>query len=598
MSILKTKQKGFTLVELLVGVAVFLILVVSVYNSYKTIYDVVSTSRYKISAIDLANERFEIIRNLPYASVGISGGIPNGVLAHIENIVRDGQTFEVTTVVRNIDDPFDGTIGGTPNDLSPADSKLVEVEINCALCKNFKPIILTTRVSPKNLETASTNGALFIRVFDANGNPVPDASVHIENNKVNPPIIIDDFTNNNGLLAIVDAPPGVNAYEVSVTKSGYSVDSTASSTGSNPNPTKPYATVVLQQVTSQSFIIDKVSSITFNSLTSSCSAVGSIPFTMVGSKTIGTSPSVYKYNNNLSTNSSGVLTLNNMEWDTYSMTLNSLSYELRGINSFLPLQLLPDSSQNVNLIVGAKNPNTILVVVKDASTLLPLSDANVDLMSGGSVLLSRTTGKGFLGQTDWSLGSGQATSTNEKMYESSNGNVDVNSPVGDLTLSSLFGVYDSDGYLVSSAFDTNGTSNFKDIVWAPYDQPAQTGANAVRFQIATNDDGGEWVFKGPDNTSSSYYDLSNRTIHSSNSNKRYLKYKIFLHTDDTSHTPNVSDVAFTFTTSCSPAGQVYFNGLSNQVYTLRISKTGYETQDVNFTADTSWQIKEVILLPE
>lgn len=592
------RKKGFTLVELIVGTAVFLVLIVGVYNAYKSIYDVVSMSRYKIAGIDLANEKFEIIRNLPYSSVGISGGIPNGVLSHIENITRDNQTFTVTTTVRNIDDSFDGTLGGTPNDLSPADSKLAEVEVTCSSCKNFKPIVLTTRVSPKNLETASTNGALFIKVFDANGNPVEGANVHIENNKVSPAIVINDVTNNSGLLAIVDAPPGVNAYEITVTKTGYSTDSTASSTVSNPNPSKPYATVVLQQVTTQSFVIDRISSMTFNSLTSVCNPVSNIPFNLKGSKLIGTSPSVYKYDSNLTTNSSGVLTLSDMEWDTYSMTLNSGSYELRGINSFLPIQLIPGAVQNVNLIVGAKNPNTVLVVVKDGATLLPVSDATVEILSGGTVIASRVTGKGFLGQSDWSGGSGQATTTDDTKYESSDGNITFNSPVGDLKLRSVFGVFESDGSLISSAYDTGGNSNFNDISWMPYDQATSTGADSVRFKIATNDDGGVWDFKGPDGTAGTYYDLSNRNIHSSNDNKRFLKYKIYLHTDDTSFTPNVSDVAFTFTSSCSPSGQVYFNGLSNQNYTLRVSKTNYESQEINFTADSAWQMKEVVLLPE
>jgi prepilin-type N-terminal cleavage/methylation domain-containing protein len=593
-----SKKSGFTLAELLVGVAVFTVLIIGVYNAYKAVFDVVSVSRYKISAIDLANEKLEIARNLPYASVGVSGSIPSGVLAHTESISRDGQTFDITTTVRNIDDPFDGTLGGTPNDTSPADSKLIEIQIDCDNCKSFKPIIVTSRVSPKNLETASTNGALLIRVFDANGSPVPEADVHIENNKVSPAIVIDDVTNNSGNLLIVDVPPGNNAYEVTVSKSGYSTDSTASTTASNPNPTKPQLTVLLQQVTTQSFIIDRLSTINFSSITDTCSPVASIPFSMVGSKTIGTSPVIYKYNQNKTTDVGGTLSLNNIEWDTYNVSLNSVSYELIGTNSLSPIQIAPNSTTNVNLIVAPKNPNTVLVVVKDAATLLPLSDATVELISGGSTLSTRITGKGFLGQTDWSSGSGQATSTNLAKYFQSDGNISINNPVGDLKLRSVFGVYEEDGNLESSSFDTGGTSNFKEIIWTPTSQIASTGPLAVRFRLATNDDGGVWDFKGPDGTQSTYYDLSNRNIHSSNNAKRYLRYKLFLHTDDTGYTPNISDIAFTFTNSCTPPGQVFFSGLSNQSYILRVSKSGYESQDVTLNANTPWQLKEVILLPE
>jgi prepilin-type N-terminal cleavage/methylation domain-containing protein len=117
-------NKGFSLVELLVGVAVFTIICISVYGAYTSIFDVVKTSRAKLDAVDLTNEQFEIIRNLPYSDVGIYGSIPSGVLTHTQTLVRGQNSYDVTTTVRNVDDPFDGTLGGIPNDLSPADFKL------------------------------------------------------------------------------------------------------------------------------------------------------------------------------------------------------------------------------------------------------------------------------------------------------------------------------------------------------------------------------------------------------------------------------------------------------------------------------------------
>ena len=222
----KKRNTGFTFVELIVGVAVFLVIVISVYTAYTSIFDTIKASRAKIEAVNLVNEQLEIIRNLPYSDVGITGSIPDGVLSHAQKLTRSGNSYYATTTVRNIDDPFDGTLGGTPNDLSPADYKLVEIDVTCASCKTFTPVVITTKVAPKNLETSTTNGALFVKVFDANGNPIPEASVHIVNNQESPAIVIDDVTNNSGVLQIVDAPPGVNAYEITVTKSGYSTDKT------------------------------------------------------------------------------------------------------------------------------------------------------------------------------------------------------------------------------------------------------------------------------------------------------------------------------------------------------------------------------------
>ena len=215
-------QKGFTLIEIIVGLAVFLILSLSIYQAYISLLETIRASRLKVVATALANEQFEIIRNLPYTDVGIVGGLPSGKIQQNQTLTRDNTEFSAKTNIRNIDDPFDGTIGGNPNDLSPADYKFVELEVSCSSCKNFRPLSFTTNVAPKNLEGASVNGALFIQVFDANGQPVQGANVHVANNQASPPFAIDDTTNNNGLLQIVDTPPGVGAYEIIVSKQGYS----------------------------------------------------------------------------------------------------------------------------------------------------------------------------------------------------------------------------------------------------------------------------------------------------------------------------------------------------------------------------------------
>src|SRR3990167_3960143 len=155
-------NKGFTLVEMLVGSAVFALIAIAVFQTYSSFINLVAAGKYKIMAADIMNEQFELIRNLSYKDVGIQNSIPNGVLSSTTVVTRNNITFEIIRTIRNIDDPFDGTIGGSPNDLSPSDSKLVQVDIECPTCKNFVPVSATTRVAPKNLETASNNGALFI----------------------------------------------------------------------------------------------------------------------------------------------------------------------------------------------------------------------------------------------------------------------------------------------------------------------------------------------------------------------------------------------------------------------------------------------------
>jgi prepilin-type N-terminal cleavage/methylation domain-containing protein len=401
----KQQNKGFTLIETLVGVAVFVVISTSIYQAYVSLFNFISLNQYKIVALNLVNEQFEIIRNLSYSNVGIPGSIPSGTIPQTQNINRSGIDFVVRTTIRNIDQPYDGTIGGNPNDLSPADNKLVEVEVSCAACINFLPLTLTTTIAPKNLETASTNGALQVKVFDANGVPVSGANVSIRNYQGTTTISIDDVTNSSGVLQIVDVPPGIEAYEIYVSKAGYSSDRTyPNGAVSNPTPSKPHATVIVQQLTQISFSIDRLSSITFNSVTDNCVAIPDVDFSLKGAKQIGSS--VYKFNKNLATDNSGIYSSTTMEWDYYTVTGIDSAYDIIGINPLNPISLNPNVNQNVLLIVTPKDPRTLLVTVKDNSTLLPLTDATVRLRKGVSFDKTEITGRGSINQTDWSGGLG------------------------------------------------------------------------------------------------------------------------------------------------------------------------------------------------
>lgn len=582
---------------MLVGAALFLVLATGIYGAFRSVLTVTSASRAKIVAMDLANERFELIRNLPYEDVGISGSIPNGLLSHVETFVRSGFTFQATTTIRNIDDPFDGTIGGSPNDLSPADSRLVEIEIGCAACRNFAPVFVNSRVGPKNLETSSTNGALFIRVFDANGQPVPDADVRIVNSAAVPAILIEDTTNINGMLQIVDAPPGVNQYQITVSKSGYTTDRTYTPGASgNPNPTKPHATVVIQQVTQISFVIDRVSTMNFSSTNVSCTPIGGIDFNLTGTKLIGTGPDVYKYSQDKITNGSGELSVGNMEWDTYPITLIDGSYDLIGTNPLLPVSLPQNTTQDIDFIVAAKNPRTLLVAVKDSATGLPLENASVQLQKSGYDT-TLVTERGFVSQTDWAGGGGQGTSTNPTQYLSSSG-IAVNNPSGEIKLNGSFGFYDTSGNLVSSTFDVGSPSNFHQLLWLPGDQPADVGVESVKMQIASNNDTTTWDFVGPDGTSGSYYTSPISDISTVHNGDQFLRYKMYLSTASTTLTPNISDVSMTFSSLCVPPGQVAFSGLSSGTYTLTISLSGYQTYSASVSISAPWQLESISLLPQ
>ena len=588
------KKNGFTLIETLVGVAVFLVISIASFQAYVSLFNIINLNQYKIIALNLANEQFEIIRNLSYSDVGLAGGIPNGKLTHTQDLTRSGIVFTVITTIRNIDLPFDGAMGSTTKpDLSPADSKTVEVEIQCATCKNFTPIILSTIVSPKNLETASTNGALLIKVFDSNGAPVQDASVHVVNSQVNPNIVIDDVTDIDGFLQIVDAPPGTNAYKITVTKSGYSTDRTYTPEIDNASPTNPDATVILQQLTPISFFIDKLSTLSFSSVTASCTAVPSMDFSLTGSKKIG--KDIPKYLKNHITDSKGSLAIPNMEWDSYTVKGLDSNYDIVGLNPLNPFALSPNSNQNVSIIVAPKNSKSLLITVKDSATKLPITDASVNVTNSSGYDVTKVTGRGFITQTDWSGGGGQASSTDLTKYANDDGNIDTSISVGDIKLKKVFDSYNLSGWLESSTMDTGMASNFYSFSWLPASQLANT---SIKFQFASSSSPPTtWDFKGPDGTSATYYTTSNSTISTIHNGDRYARYKVFLESTSTSTSPNVSDISFTATTSCTPPGQVIFSGLSEGNYNIQVIKDGYTTSSADANIESSWQEKEIILSP-
>lgn len=575
-------NSGFTIIEVLIALAIFLVIGYYVYETAGGLYEIAAKNQWRANAIAAVENEIELVRNLSYNDVGISGGYPTGKLLSQKTVTIGGINFSISTTVRNIDDPFDGAAGGNPNDTAPADYKLVEFSVNCPSCVNFVPFKMTTTAAPKNLETATQNGSLFINVFDANGQPVSQANVSVVNNALNPIISINDQTNNDGVLQLVDIPTSTEKYEITVAKSGYSSDKTYPfGAPSNPNPLKVHATVVSQQVTSVSFAIDKVSSINFKTRDKMCFGAGNVDYLLEGGKLIGADPNVLKYSASSTTNSSGQKIIDNLEWDNYVFSNFDGTYDIAGYSPSMMIILNPDVSTSAFWLMETKNPKAFLVTVKNSSSSL-IDNASVKLEKIG---FSQTfyTGEKSFSQTDWS----------SSQYNSQSGGIDSESSAGKITLLATAGRYSTstEEWLISNTFDI-GTSvtNFYNLKWQPTSQPAQTGNNSLKFQIATNDDNATWNFIGPDGAANSYYSTSNTQLHSSHNNDRYFRYKAFLKTDDENFTPSLEDIEIEFSSDCVPNGQVFFNNLTTGTYTLTIIKSGYQTfVDSNVSISNDWQ---------
>ncbi|MEK7213215.1 MAG: prepilin-type N-terminal cleavage/methylation domain-containing protein [Patescibacteria group bacterium] len=584
------RSRGFTLIEILVSISVFLIFAVGIYGGLTLIFKIVYQSRLRILETAILSEELETVRNFPFNSVGIISGVPAGLLPRVKTITRNGMTFDIITTVRNIDDPFDGMATGTPtHDTSPADYKLVEMSINSRERPQVQPVILSTMVAPKGLEGASENGALFIQVFNADGLPVAGANAHITRATTT----IDDTTGNDGWLRIVDTPTGTMAYNITVSKNGYSTDYTLAPSATNTSPAKLPSNVASQMVTEISFSIDWLANLNIHTLNPDCSAKPSVSFNLHSSKKIGLDPVIYKYDQNLTTNGSGNLSLTNMEWDRqYAVSASGMAYDLAGSIPFLPLNLAPDSNQELTLILRPKTTHSLLVGVADAGTGLPLSAATVRLIGTGYDE-NVVTGVGYMRQTDWSGGSGQSDFIFTDRYFSDDGNLDINSPVGDLKLKKVGQNYVAGGYLESSTFDLGSAVDFHNIIWTPTIQPSETGDSPILVQLAASNttSPASWDFVGPNGAADAYYTVTSTLIYNGHDGQRYLRYRLYLSTADTRYTPQFSEIAFTYTNGCIPPGQAFFNSLSAGTYTLEVSRSGYtpssDTLDVAGATETT-----------
>jgi prepilin-type N-terminal cleavage/methylation domain-containing protein len=593
MPVRSSYQKGFSLIEIVVGTAVFLIFAVGIYSGAQFVFKVVYQSRLRILETAMLNEQIELIRNIPFHDVGIESGSPSGVLSRNVVLTRNNIDFLVTRTIRNIDDPFDGTIGGTPNDTAPADYKLVELSIQCVDCGQRQPLTMTSRVAPKYLEGDPDNGALFVEVFDANAVPVQGASVHIVATTTSSTVDFVDTTDNNGRLAVVDLSEGVGAYQITVSKSGYTTDQTYPTSISIPNPTKPLASVIAQDVSSVSFSIDRVSTINTTALDATCAPISGVSITAQGTRLIGTDPDTLLFNQTGTTNGSGELTFSSVPWDIYAFRMSG--YDLIGSIPSLPVLVPPDNTQPVSLLLGPDTPHSLLIHVADSVTGQPLSSSTVRVYATSTPYdTTKVTGVGHIRQTDWSGGTGQESFSNESRYYSDDGQLDGTSTPGDVRLQAVGGDYVYSGWLESSTIDLGLAANYFNIYWEPFTQPTETGAGSLKFQLSTSNSStpGSWNFIGPDGTNTSFYDTSDTAIADIHDGDQYIRYRAYFQTATTTATPLLSEVLIPYTNSCTPPGQVYFGGVSEQTYIVEVTRSGYEvaTEQVDVSGDIIFSI--------
>jgi len=301
---------GFTLLELLVATFVIGVAVAGLFGLILLTVRTASEGERRIAATALANEKMELVRNLPYSQVGTAGGVPNGPLPQIETTVRNGTSYTVRTDIRYVDDPYDGVTGGSGGscteishyppgnpgncqdlcvngsglnahlahgdslsehcdgspisgvDMAGSDYKQVRVEVSWASQQAPKPVLVLTYVVPDGIEGAEDGGTLDFQALDAAGAGVQAAQVRLVNAAVDPPIDLITQTNAEGRVVLPGLPPANGSYVLSVGREDYTSEQTYDTTVDFvPDADHVHLSIFQGEVNKKTFFIDADSSL-------------------------------------------------------------------------------------------------------------------------------------------------------------------------------------------------------------------------------------------------------------------------------------------------------------------------------------------------
>ncbi len=394
----KTK-KGFSLLEVVSAIFIFSIVTITIYGSFSAGLRSLAQSKHRIAATELANEKMEIIRNMPYADIGTQGGVPGGILPQNETVWKSNQKFNVRTNVIYVDDPLDGVAGGTPDDTVSKDYKEARVEVTWGGIAWGRGAIIVSRFVPDGVESESGGGTFVLNVIDSTGQGVADADAHIVNNATDPHVDMTTKTDSTGSVLLAGMPAGDRSYEISVAKDSYESVSTLPPYPTTAyDPTDTHGSVAEGRLNSKALISDRVGTINISSEDLNSNLVPNMHFHLEGGRILGMTrdapaQQVYSCVQDLSTDGSGNLALADMSPGNYTINFTQTGYTLVGTEApLLHFSLAPGQNLSIVLLVVNNSVNSLIVSVMNPKTVEPIAGASVRVSNGVDFDQTLTTG--------------------------------------------------------------------------------------------------------------------------------------------------------------------------------------------------------------
>jgi prepilin-type N-terminal cleavage/methylation domain-containing protein len=195
---------GFTLMEVVVAMAIFTIFVMAVLGLLVRTTDVARDNSRRNAGTNLAQQQIEAARSLSALS------IPDG--KQVTNQTVDGIVYTVTQTSKYVASGASGsTCSGSSNTLA---YKLVTVTVTWPNMGSTKPVRTDTlkAVGIGNDVSDATKGTLAVGVVDSDGNPVPDVVVTLSTGTV-------FTTGDDGCVIFTGLAPGT--YTATANQTGY-----------------------------------------------------------------------------------------------------------------------------------------------------------------------------------------------------------------------------------------------------------------------------------------------------------------------------------------------------------------------------------------
>lgn len=271
------------MIEVLISVSILAMLFVGIFNLIDLMLGVTNNNKNYVSAIAYANEKMESIKNLNYDQVGTIAGSPPGIVSQYDY----KGIFTIHSTITFHDDAYDGTDSSDP---VFTDYKIATVNVSWPTKNGSKDVTVFSKIIPLTEETFAGYGLLKLQIVDANGAPVPGANIHVQKYTATT-VDVNLISDINGYYSL-PTYPAINAYNVTVTKDGYSSDQTYAASTTNPSPFKPPYTIITANKTEDSLKIDKLATINLktvsntppeNFLTSASSTIDKVSKIKAGS---------------------------------------------------------------------------------------------------------------------------------------------------------------------------------------------------------------------------------------------------------------------------------------------------------------------------